>query len=173
MKRSALRLVPLLGVVLLSTGCASVFLWSHDELKVVTDPPGATARAGDVSIVTPGVLKLKRGSRTPIVVRVEKEGFGSREVAVGWSRSGAVWTNVVGISAGAAVAMVSGLFMSWADPEEAKSTATTGLLVGGAVTVTGLAIDLSSPRTYSLERDEIVLRLEPVRLAEAPKGELR
>lgn len=173
MKRPALRLVPLLAAMLLSTGCASVFLWSHDELKVVTDPPGATARAGDVSVVTPGVLKLKRGSRTPVVVRVEKEGFGSRDIVVGWSRSGAVWTNVVGISAGAAVAMLSTAFVSWADPEAANRYATTGLLVGGAVTATGLAVDLASPRTYSLERDEIVLRLEPVRLAEAPKGELR
>ncbi|MBK8594590.1 MAG: hypothetical protein IPP07_12160 [Holophagales bacterium] len=173
MKRPALHLVPLLATALLSSGCASIFLGSHDDLEVVTEPPGATARAGDVSIVTPGVLKLKRGGTAPVVVRVEKEGFQPREIAVAWSRSGAVWTNVVGIGAGAAAALFSTLFMSWGDPDGAESTATTGLLVGGAVTVTGLTIDLASPRTYSLERDDIVLRLEPVRLAEAPKGAAR
>jgi len=177
MKRHALHLVPLLAATLLSTGCASVFLGSHDDLKVVTDPPGAKASAGDVSVVTPGVLKLKRGGTTPVVVRVEKEGFQPREVTVGWSRSGAVWTNVVGISAGAAAAVLSGLFIGWADPDGADRKATTALLAGGAITVTGLTVDLTSPRTYSLERDELVLRLEPVtrtpRVAAASEGDLR
>ena len=36
----------------------------------------------------------------PVAVRVEKEGFASREVIVGWHRSGAVWTNIVGVTAG-------------------------------------------------------------------------
>ncbi|HYN42637.1 MAG TPA: hypothetical protein VE129_12720 [Thermoanaerobaculia bacterium] len=173
MNRPTLHFAPLLAATLLSTGCASIFLGSHDDLKVVTDPPGATASAGDVSIVTPGVLKLKRGGTTPVVVRVEKEGFEPRQITVGWSRSGAVWANVVGISAGAAAAMLSGLFIGWADPDKADRNATTALLTGGAITVTGLTVDLTSSRTYSLERDDVVLRLEPVRLAEAPKGALR
>ncbi len=172
MKRTALRLVTLLAATVLSPGCASIFLSSHDELKVVTDPPGATARAGDVSVVTPGELKIPR-RREPVVVRVEKEGYEPREVTVGWSRSGAVWTNVVGIGAGAVLGTISGLFLSLEGDDKARRAVTTGLVAGGAITATGLSIDLTSSRTISLDRDEIVLRLEPVRLAEAPKGELR
>ncbi len=154
-------------------GCASIFLSSHDELKVVTDPPGATARAGDVSVVTPGELKIPR-RREPVVVRVEKEGYEPREVTVGWSLGpGAVWTNVVGIGAGAVLGTISGLFLSLEGDDKARRAVTTGLVAGGAITATGLSIDLTSSRTISLDRDEIVLRLEPVRLAEAPKGELR
>lgn len=173
MKRTAFHIVPVLAASFLVSGCASVFLSSRDDLKVVTDPPGATARARDVSVVTPGILKLKRGDRTPVVVRVEKEGFKPRTITVSWSRSGAVWSNVVGIGAGAAAAMAVTLFESWADPEAAHKHATTALLAGGAITVTGLTIDLTSSKTVSLERDEIVLRLEPVPPVEARVGGLR
>src|SRR5512140_3228893 len=166
MKRTALHLAPLLAAALLSTGCASVFLSSHDDLKVVTDPPGATARAGDVSVVTPGELKIPR-CKEPVIVRVEKEGFQPREITLGWSRSGAVWANVVGVGAGGALGSLVGFFQGIVDGDKARSTMVTGLLAGGAVTATGLSIDLTSSRTFSLEREELVLRLEPVRLAEA------
>jgi hypothetical protein len=173
MKRPALRLVPLLAATLLSTGCASVFLGSHDDLKVVTDPPGATARAGGASVVTPGILKVARG-KEPVVVRVEKEGFEPRELTVGWHRSGAAWTNVVGVGLGATGTLLSTrCTMTWGGSDGHCSGDATPLIVGAALTAAGTVIDLSSNRALSLERDEIVLRLEPVRLAEAPKGALR
>ncbi len=172
MKHLAPRLAPLLAATFLATGCATAFLRSNDELKVVTDPPGATARAGDTSVITPGVLKIPR-RKEPVVVRVEKEGFASREVTVGWSRSGVVWANVVGVSAGVAVGAVTSFWGSVANDDNARSAAVSSVLVGAAITAAGLAMDLSSSKKYSLERDDLVLRLEPVRLAQAPKGDLR
>jgi hypothetical protein len=172
MNDSPLRFAPLLAAALLTSGCATVFHTANDDLKVVTDPPGATASAGDASVVTPGVLKIPR-RKEPVVVRVEKEGFEPRELTVGWHRSGAAWTNVVGVAAGAVGTAASSICVSvWGGPCH-SDTNYTPLLVGAALTAAGTAIDLSSDRALSLERDEIVLRLEPVRLAEAPKGALR
>ena len=45
--------------------------------------------------------------------------------------------------------------------------------VGGALTATGFAIDLSTDRTLSLERDEIVVRLERRSEPVAVEGALR
>ena len=173
MTNTPLRFAPFLAAALLSTGCATVFHSSRDDLKVVTDPPGATARAGDASVVTPGILKITR-RREPVVVRVEMEGFEPRELTVGWHRSGAAWTNAVGVGLGATGTLLSTrCTMTWGRSEGHCSGDATPLIVGAALTAAGTAIDLSSDRALSLERDEIVLRLEPVRLAEAPKGALR
>jgi hypothetical protein len=172
MKSTPLRFAPILAAALLTSGCATVFHSSRDDLKVITDPPGATARVGDTSVVTPGVLKVPR-RKEPVVVRVEKEGFAPREVTVGWHRSGAAWTNVVGVAAGAVGTAASSVCISvWGGPCH-SDTNYTPLLVGAALTAVGTAIDLSSDRALSLERDEIVLRLEPVRHEAAPKGALR
>lgn len=160
MNGTPLRFAPLLALALLSTGCASVFLSSHDDLKVVTDPPGATARVGELSVVTPGVLQVPR-NRRPVVVRIEKEGYEPAEIPLRWTRSGAVWTNVVGIGVGAVVGVSTALFASIVDEDEARKDLTTALAVGGAVTATGLAVDLSTDRTLTLERSEITLVLAP------------
>ena len=172
MKHLAPRLVPLLAVALLATGCATVFHGSSDKLKVVTDPPGATARAGDVSIVTPGVLKITR-RKEPVVVRVEKEGFEPREVTVTWSRSGLVGLNALGVGLGLGATLASGICINVMGGGCSNETTVTPLLVGAAITAAGLALDLPSSKKYSLERDDLVLRLEPVRLAVAQKGDLR
>ncbi len=172
MNRPTLRLVPLLAAALLSTGCATVFHSAHDDLEVVTDPPGATARVGDLSIVTPGVLKLPRGKEA-VVVRVEKEGFEPREVTVTWKRSGAVGLNALPVSLGLGATLASGWCLNMTGGGCSNETNVVPLVVGAAVTAAGLIVDNSSSRKYSLERDDLVLRLEPVRLAEAPKGAVR
>lgn len=171
MKR-AFVLGSLLAASFLSTGCATLFHTSFDDLKVVTDPPGATARAEDVSTVTPGVLKLKRG-RAPVVVRVEKEGFEPREVTVTWSRSGLVGLNAAGVGIGLLGTTASGMCSSAWGNDGSCQTNPTPLLVGAAVTAAGAIVDLKSDRSWSLKRDDLVLRLEPVRLAKAQEGELR
>jgi hypothetical protein len=166
MKNSPLRFAPLLAAALLSTGCASVFLSGHDDLKVVTNPPGAVARVGDFSVVTPGVLKVPRDKR-PVVVEVAKEGYEPAEIPIRRTRSGAVWTNVVGIGVGAVVGTYATLFASWAEPDTADRYLVTGLVVGGAVTAAGTAIDLSTDRTLCLDRDEVVVVLKPRAVAAA------
>ncbi len=125
------------------------------------------------SVVTPGVLKIAR-RREPVVVRVEKEGFAPREVTVGWHRSGAAWTNVVGIGLGATGTLVSTrCTMTWGGGDGHCNGDATPLIVGAALTAVGTAIDLSSDRALSLERDEIVLRLEPLPPAVAAGGGAR
>jgi hypothetical protein len=172
MNDTPLRFAPLLAAALLTSGCATVFHTANDDLKVVTDPPGATARAGDASVVTPGVLKIQR-RKEPVIVRVEKDGFEPRELTVGWHRSGAAWTNVVGVAAGAVGTAASSICVSvWGGPCH-SDTNYTPLLVGAALTAAGTAIDLSSDRALSLERDEIVLRLEPLPPAVAAEGGAR
>jgi hypothetical protein len=173
MRCTPVRSLALLATALFSTGCASVLLPSRDTLKVVTDPPGATASAGDVSVVTPGALKIPR-RKEPVVVRVEKEGFVPREVRIGWSRSGVAWANVAGVGIGALGTLSTTVCTGYWGRDDSHCTAdATALLVGAAVTAAGLALDLSSSKNYSLERDDLVLRLEPVRLHEAQEGASR
>jgi hypothetical protein len=172
MNDTPLRFAPLLAAALLSTGCATVFLSAHDDLKVVTDPSGATARVGELSVVTPGVLEVPRNGK-PVVVEIDREGYESREIPIRRTRSGAVWTNLVGIGVGAVVGVTTALFVSIVDQNEAEKDLTTALAVGGALTATGFAIDLSTDRTLSLERDEIVVRLERRSEPVAVEGALR
>lgn len=169
MNSTPLRFAPLLALALLSAGCATVFHSRCDDLKVVTNPPGATARVGDVSVVTPGVLRLPR-QKGQVVVRVEKEGFAPREITVGWHRSGAAWSNVVGVAAGAVGTAASTICISVSNAGCHADANLAPLLVGAALTAAGTAVDLSSDRALSLDRDEIVLRLEPLPPAVAAEG---
>ncbi|MCL4810564.1 MAG: hypothetical protein KJ062_22610, partial [Thermoanaerobaculia bacterium] len=67
-KKTVLSLAAMAATTLLSSGCATVFLRSHDELKVVTDPPGAVARGGGPAVVPPRVLANAR-PQGPVVGR--------------------------------------------------------------------------------------------------------
>lgn len=158
MKNSPLRFAPLLAAALVSTGCASIFLSGHDDLTVVTDPPGAVARVGELSVVTPGVLKVPRNAK-PVVVRVEKGGYQDEEVPIRRTRTGAVWTNLVGVGAGVALTALGSVFCGLGDCEGRQYVP---LAAGAAASAGGLAIDLTTDRTLTLERDEVVLSLKPV-----------
>ncbi len=169
MKRQFSSLALLAAASLLATGCATVFLPKTDGLEVVTDPPGAVATCGDARVVTPGVLQIPR-QKEPVTVRVEKEGFQTREIAVGWSRSGVIWVNAVGIGTGAMIgAAVNAWGTMWNASNTGSATAVP-IAIGAGVTAGGLIADLTSSRTYTLERDALVLRLEPVPQAEAMSG---
>jgi uncharacterized protein YceK len=50
----------LLVLAPLLSGCATVIHGTRQNVRVETDPPGATASAGGQKITTPGVLTLKR-----------------------------------------------------------------------------------------------------------------
>lgn len=167
MNRAAL--LPPLVTALLSSGCASIFYSSHDDLQVVTDPPGATASCGDTRVVTPGTLRISRRKTPSVVVRVEKKGYETREIAIArnhvfpskpWAVPG-----VVAIAAGLAADGCDSI--EWPECRDAAyATAAAALLV----TVAGAAVDSASPRTYALPRHELVLRLEPVRPDGAQEG---
>jgi hypothetical protein len=162
----------LFAVVLLASACASLSLPSHDDLQVVTDPPGATASCGNASTVTPGTLRIRREKSASVTVRVEMEGYEPREIQIARNRDVPLrpWAFGFGLAAAAAWAGEQCESAGWQECRDAA--AATGVTVA-VVSLAGLAINSASPRTHPLPRNEIVLRLEPVRLAEAPKGALR
>lgn len=165
-------LAALLVTAFLSTGCASIYYPSHDDLQVATDPPGATATCGDTRVVTPGTLRISRRKTDSVVVRVELAGYEPREIVI--ARNHILPMKPWGVGM-----VVSGLAL-WAGDScdslewpECRDAAIAAGLTAGLVTVIGGAVDSASPRTYALPRKDLVLRLEPVRPAGAQEGELR
>ena len=168
MRRAAVPLLP----VLLLTGCASIYYPSHDDLKVVTDPPGAIAACGDTRVVTPGTLRISRRKTESVVVRVEMDGYEPREIVI--ARNHVVPMKPWGVGM-----VVAGL-AAWASDgcdsigwPECRDAAIAAAVTAGLVTVAGTAVDSASPRTYALPRKDLVLRLEPVRPTGAQEGEPR
>ncbi|MCM3875813.1 MAG: hypothetical protein NEA02_05270 [Thermoanaerobaculia bacterium] len=144
----------------LLTGCATVIHGTHQDVRVETDPPGATASAGDQRITTPGVLKLKRKEKALEIV-VEKEGYETRRVAMTRKDSGWDWLNTIGIPVGVGVGGAIGHrsdsgFLAF-------EGAATGAIIGGvALSGVGFLIDNGNGAAYKLDPPLVVLRLEPV-----------
>ncbi len=156
------RLAPvLLALTILSGGCASVFHGTRQKVEIFTDPPGATATAGDQQVTTPGVLKLPRKAKNT-EVRIEKEGFALKTVLLERRTSGLVWLNLIGVPAGAAAGAIGGGASS-GDAWTGLDKAATGALAGGAlVPAAGFWMDFQNGGAYRLEPARIVVRLEPV-----------
>lgn len=172
MKPDLTRLLPLLAATILSSGCASIWYPSHDELLVVTDPPGATATCEGARVVTPGSLRISRRKSDAVVVRVDLEGYESRQIEV--ERRHEIPTKPWGVPLAGAV--VGGLAAEGCDSiGYVDCTETVGAVSAAMVVVAmaGIAVDQASPRTYALTRTQVVLRLEPVRPRLAQEGELR
>jgi hypothetical protein len=167
-------LLPLFASTLLATGCASIYYPSHDDLKVFTDPPGATASCGDTRVVTPGTLRISRRKTPSVVVRVELAGYETREVVIARNHvlPGKPW----------GVFVLAALLAAWAGERcdsgeivwDGCQETTLAVAAGaGALGAGGILVDSASPRTYALPRNDLVLRLEPVRPTGAQEGELR
>ena len=71
----------------------------YQALEVVTEPPGATATAGDQRITTPGVLTLRRKEKG-VEVRIEKDGYLTQRISLSRESSKSVWLNTIPIVAG-------------------------------------------------------------------------
>ena len=148
------------------SGCATVIHGTHQDVRVETDPPGATAWAGGQRITTPGVLNLKRKEKALEIV-VEKEGYETRRVAMTRKDSGWDWLNTIGIPAGIGVGGAIGHrsdsgFLAF-------EGAATGAVIGGAVlSGAGFLIDNGNGAAYKLDPPLVVLRLEPVPAPASP-----
>jgi hypothetical protein len=149
----------------LASGCATVIHGTRQNVRVETDPPGATASAGDQRITTPGVLKLKRKEKALEIV-VEKEGYETRRVALTRKDSGWQWLNMIGIPAG----IVAGASVGHTNDEGLDfSGAATGAVVGGVVlSGAGFLIDYGDGAAYKLDPPLVVVRLEPVPAPASP-----
>lgn len=149
----------LLVLAPLLSGCATVLHGTRQDVRVETDPPGATASAGDQKITTPGVLKLKRKEKALEIV-VEKEGYETRRVALTRKDSGLQWLNMIGIPVGVGVGASVG---HRSDSGFDFSGAAAGAVVGGvALSGAGMLIDHGDGAAYKLDPPLVILRLEPV-----------
>ena len=150
----------LLVLAPLLSGCATVIHGTLQDVRVETDPPGATASVGDQKITTPGVLKLKRKEKALEIV-VEKRGYETRRVALTRKDSGWDWLNAIGIPVGI---VVGGAIGHRSDSGFlAFEGAATGAVIGGvALSGAGFLIDNGDGAAYKLDPPLVVLRLEPV-----------
>lgn len=140
-----LRLLPLLLLTCLATGCATVIHGVHQDVRVETDPPGATASADGQTITTPGVLKINRQSKT-FEIFVEKEGYVSLRVPLTRRYAGPYQANwFFGLIGGAVTKSYAGVL---------------------ALPVAAVGVDIATGAAYRIEPSKIFLRLEPVSAAE-------
>ena len=90
---------------LVSTGCAGIMNGRTQRVGVSSNPPGAQVFLGcEPAGVTPVMVDLPRRERD-LVLRLEKDGFVTREVPVErsfsrWLWGDAVWSSMVGSAAG-------------------------------------------------------------------------
>ncbi len=152
------------------SGCATMIHGVHQEVRVETEPPGATASVGDQKITTPGVLKLKRKEKALEIV-VEKDGYVTKRVALTRKDSGWDWLNAIGIPVG----IVAGGTIGHRSDSGflAFEGAATGAVIGGvALSGAGFLIDNGNGAAYKLDPPLVVLRLEPVSLtSSSPSSE--
>jgi hypothetical protein len=157
------RVPVLLALLLPAGGCASVFHGTRQKVEVFTDPPGATATAGDQHVTTPGVLKLRRKEKNTEIM-IEKEGFAAKTIRLERRTSGLVWLNFIGIPVGVYGGAYAGLSSSndngWFGSLENMGK---GAVMGG-VSFPGLGFltDYQSGAAYRLDPARVVVRLEPV-----------
>ncbi len=153
-----LAMTPALG------GCATVIHGTRQDIRVETDPPGATASVGDQKITTPGVLRLKRKEKALEIV-VEKEGYVTQRVALTRKDSGWQWLNMIGIPVGIGVGAAQGANHTGgsADLSTGITNVAAGAVIGGLVlSGAGFLIDNGNGAAYKLDPPLVVLRLEPV-----------
>lgn len=69
-----MKLLALLGVFLVSTGCATAIRGPKQKMKFETDPPGATVSIkGQQPFTTPGEIRLRRADQQEVTIT--KEGY--------------------------------------------------------------------------------------------------
>jgi hypothetical protein len=75
---AALMLAPVLAT--LTSGCGTIINGRSQDVQVTSVPSGATAKVGDVQVVTPGTVTLKRKETHTVVFT--KEGFPERQASL-------------------------------------------------------------------------------------------
>ena len=170
MKTCMRRFLVLLGplVALAGGGCATVVNGTRQKIEVISEPPGATASALGQQVTTPGTLLLPRKAKT-LEIKVEKEGYEPRTIALRRVTSGLVYLDFIaipagivgGAAAGAGLSNDHGWFAGWT--EAAYGAAAGGVGLSGAA----FAIDYANGSAYRLEPAKVVVRLEALAPAQA------
>jgi hypothetical protein len=143
---------------LLAGGCATVFRGTKQKVEVFTDPPGATAIAGDQRITTPGVLRLARKAKST-EVRIEKAGYQTRTATLERRADGLVWLNMIGIPVG----MLAGGAIGAQTGSGWLGNTGEGMAYGGAIApVAAFATDYGTGGAYRLVPAKLVVKLLPL-----------
>src|SRR3989449_2461808 len=84
----------------LTSGCGTIIHGRSQDVLVTSVPSGATAKVGDVQVVTPGTVTLKRKETYTVVFT--KEGFPERKTSLEstgswWLLGNAIFGGVVGL----------------------------------------------------------------------------
>lgn len=141
------------AVVLLTQGCATLHNGRHQEIRVVTDPAGATVevRCGkpQPAAVTPATVRLPRRVEQCSLL-LTRPGFHSETVVFDSSRSGWVWGNFAAPVAGAASGTAR-------QSDQAFVDFSFGALLGGA----GFGVDALTGAMWQLEPARVERKLTP------------
>jgi hypothetical protein len=82
------------SVVALACGCATIVKGTKQDIKLNSDPPGATAVIDrDIAVKTPATVKLSRKEVHTVVFTLE--GYESKTVYLNQAMEPWVWGNVV------------------------------------------------------------------------------
>jgi hypothetical protein len=141
------------AVVILMQGCATLHNGRHQEIKVVTDPAGATVevRCGKLqpATVTPTTVRLPRRVEECSLL-LSRPGFHSETVVFISRPSGWVWGNFAAPIAGAASGTTR-------QSDKAFVDFLLGALLGGA----GFGVDALSGAMWQLEPAKVERKLAP------------
>jgi hypothetical protein len=144
-----------IAILLLSTGCATVWKRPGEKILVESTPSGADAAiqcAGDVrgNGVTPTRITIPRRANG-CALSISKQGFATRVVPLERGYNPAFWSNFATLPA-----ITVGLFLGGAGGDDSVAAA-------GLATLIGFAVDRSNGRGYRHFPDEINEKLEPVK----------
>jgi hypothetical protein len=148
-----MNLKTLVAVAILTQGCATLHNGRHQEVRVVTDPAGATVevRCGkqQPAAVTPTTVRLPRRVEQCSLL-LTRPGFQSETVELDSSPSGWTWGNLAAPIAGAASGTTR-------QSDQAFVDFLLGALLGGA----GFGIDALSGAMWQLEPANVERKLVP------------
>ena len=151
--RVNLKTMTFAAVVILTQGCATLHNGRHQEIRVVTDPAGATVevRCGKQQppAVTPATVRLPRRVEQCSLI-LSRPGFHSETVVFDSSPSGWVWGNFAAPIAGAASGTTR-------QSDQAFGDFFLGALLGGA----GFGVDALSGAMWQLEPAKVERKLVP------------
>jgi hypothetical protein len=143
----------LVAVVILTTGCATLHNGRHQDVSVVTDPPGASVEVHcgkpQPAVVTPATVRLPRRVEACSLI-LTRAGFQSETVVFDSSPSGWLWVNFAG-------PIVGGTVGSTRHSDQAFVDFLIGAVLGGA----GFGIDALTGAGWQLEPDKVERKLVP------------
>jgi hypothetical protein len=143
----------LAAVVFLTQGCATVHNGRHQDIRVVTDPAGATVdvRCGkpQPAVVTPATVRLPRRVENCSLI-LTRAGFQSETVSFDSSPSPWVWGNFGGPIVGGAIGATR-------HSDQAFIDFLFGALMGGV----GFGVDALTGAMWALEPASVERTLTP------------